>query len=136
MSETPARSPLWLRFAAIGAGIVTLFWLPIEDTQINIVTLLALFIAAFGAAHTAYKRRAPKFHGVPRAALIGLLAGASATLIALLLIALKTGLHSHGAPDFTLTQITTLIQRTPYFAIGGLLVALGCAVWMYNRDNR
>ncbi|MBL6965564.1 MAG: hypothetical protein ISR60_03320, partial [Anaerolineales bacterium] len=129
-------SPLWLRNAAIGVGVVILFWLPIEDTQINTVTFLALLIAAFGAARATYKRRASKLHAGLRAVLIGLLAGASATPIALLLIALKTGIHSHGAPDFTLTQINSLIQRTPYFTIGGLLIALGCAVWMYNRDNR
>lgn len=136
MYEPPAHSPLWLRNAAIGVGVVVLFWLPIEDTQINTVTLLALFIAAFGAAQVVYRRRTSKFHAARGAALIGLLAGASTTPIALLLITLKTGIHSHGVPDFTLAQITTLILRTPYFAIGGLLVALGCAIWLLNRDHR
>jgi hypothetical protein len=45
----------------------------------------------------------------------------------------KTGVHTHAVTDFTPAQINAVLTRTPVFALGGLLMGLGAALWRKAR---
>ncbi len=124
---------LWLRWTALGTGMALLAWLPLEDVN-PAWPLLLSGLACFLAA-AALLRRAPAGR---RAAfglqlLAGLLGGAAAPLGAVLLMVFKTGVHTHAVPDFTPAQISEVLTRTPIFALGGLLMGLGAALWRKAR---
>jgi len=133
--STPSSSPipLWLRFSAIGAGILILLWLPIEDTSEKPAISIALVISVLLALRALCGRQYQQ--GIIRMTLIGGLAGTAITPIALLLIAFKTGLHSHGIPEFPVEQVIALLRRTPFFSIGGLFVGLGSGAWLSTRKS-
>jgi NhaP-type Na+/H+ or K+/H+ antiporter len=46
------------------------------------------------------------------------------SLLTLVFMAIKTGLHAHG-PEFTLQEIQWVSQQTPLWAAVGLLIGLG-----------
>ncbi len=133
MTWSPSATSLWLRFSAIGVGILTLLWLPIEDTN----ELAAIFIALLISGLLALRALLGHQHhqSLLRFTLIGGLAGAATIPIALLLLAFKTGLHSHGAPDFPADQIIAVLRRTPFFTTGGLLLGLGSGTWNISRRS-
>ncbi len=133
MNPTAFSVPLWLRLAAIGAGVAILFWLPIEDTHENIANAFALLIAVLLTARVAFSNHIRRIRLLLRAPLLGIIAGASIVPLTLLLMAFKTGIHGHGAPDFTPQQIANLFQRTPYFIVGGVLIGLGSVVRLYTH---
>jgi hypothetical protein len=72
-------------------------------------------------------------HYVLRHLLVGSLAGLAVTPLALFLMALKTGLHGHSAPDFTLEQMQMVLYRTPIWVAVGLLLGLGVALLRLAR---
>jgi hypothetical protein len=55
--------------------------------------------------------------------------------VAIFLMALKSGIHGHGTPDFTVAQMQEILLRTPFFAISGLLVGLGSGFWRFARKD-
>ncbi len=132
---SPTPAPTWLKASAIGVGVLILLWLPREDTHTNYVLLFALCISALLALHATLRRPAPR-QPIAHASIIGLLAGTAITPLALIIIAAKTGLHSHaGVPDFTTQQIIAMLHMTPYFAAGGLLVGVGTGIWQQFKPN-
>jgi hypothetical protein len=50
------------------------------------------------------------------------------TPLAIGLMAFKSGLHGHNAPDFTLAQMQAALDLFPYFALAGLGVGLAAAL--------
>ncbi len=118
----------------IGAGILILLWLPIEDTSEKPAIAIALVISVLLALRVLFGEQHQR--GIIRLTIIGVLAGTAITPIALLLIAFKTGLHSHGVPDFPVEQIINLLRGTPFFSIGGLFLGLGSGVWLAARKSK
>jgi hypothetical protein len=55
---------------------------------------------------------------------LGLLLGLGSSLLTLVFMAVKTGLHAHG-PEFTLQEIQWVGQQLPLWAAAGLLIGLG-----------
>jgi hypothetical protein len=45
--------------------------------------------------------------------LAGLLAGAGVSVLALALVAVKTGVHGHGIPDYSPAQVSYLLRLAP-----------------------
>ncbi len=128
------------RIAGVILGILILLWLPIEDTHTGFVVVYSSLIAALAALRfllpftsTSFSpstgRRKLPWIVYP---LVGLFAGLLVTPLSLALMALKSGLHGHGAPDFTPEQVTAVIWNTPVWGAAGLLVALGG--WMIFRS--
>jgi len=130
----PLRRPaghLWLRWAALGTGAALLAWLPLEDVNPAwplLLSGLGCFLAAVALLHRAGGGAAPWPH-----LLAGLLGGAAVPLGAVLLMVFKTGVHTHAVTDFTPAQINAVLTRTPVFALGGLLMGLGAALWRKAR---
>jgi hypothetical protein len=126
-----------MRFLALALGAGLLFWLPVEDTHERWVILFSSAASAWGAAYVL--TRLPPVSPVRRRSfllrclLVGLLAGLAVAPLALGLMIFKTGLHSHGTPDFTIEQVASVLQRAPYFGISGLLLGLGSALVIFAK---
>jgi len=110
---------LRLRFAALGVGVLILFWLPFEDLAIYTALALGLLLSAWLAARACIR------HPSLSPLLICGAAGAAVTPLAVGLAVFKSGLHGHGVPDFTLDQVFAIFQQTPWFILGGLLIGAG-----------
>ncbi|MGD9091655.1 MAG: hypothetical protein PVF74_02325 [Anaerolineales bacterium] len=143
--KTPKSSELRIwRIAAILLGVLWLLWLPFEDSDERWVILFAVaicglfevrilmsgFVRKYSLARVASSQRHP---GVIRSylfyALIGAIAGIGITVVALLLMAFKTGLHGHATPDYTVEQMIAVAQLTPIWILAGMLTSIGFAVW-------
>ena len=135
---------LWLRFTALFIAVAIILWLPIEDVGVHYVLVFAILISAWWAARFLIFPVAPSQallgrnrEGRNREAgrrfiishiIIGTLSGVAVSPLALLLMAFKSGLHGHGQPDFTLSQMAAVLARTPVWALAGFLIALGIAI--------
>lgn len=113
---------LTYRFAAILVWGAILFWLPVEDQTTFAAQMFGLLLAGLLGL-----RQGLRWGGstMPRAALTGLAAGAAVGPLAAGLMIVKSGLHSHGLPDFSIEDISLALARTPVFALAGLLMAVG-----------
>jgi hypothetical protein len=123
-----------LRILGIILGIGLLVWLSVEESGDVWVLIFSGAISALVAAQAwlRLKDRAKKPpYWLP---LAGFLAGLLVTPLALLLMALKTGLHGHQGPDFSGSQILSVILRTPVWVISGLLTGLGLEILRRGKN--
>ena len=120
--------PLRVRYLAIILGMVFFLWIPFEDTSAAPAILLAAAISFWLASLFLALFQPPFQNTLFNFVLIGTAAGMAVTPLALGLMALKTGLHGHSAPDFTSQQIISVIRRTPLWMIGGFLIGQ----WLVN----
>ncbi len=67
--------------------------------------------------------------------LFGIAGGLAVTPVTFLLMALKSGLHGHGAPDFTPEQVIEVIQLTPVWVLAGFLISLGAWLLRLSRQE-
>jgi len=126
-------TPIWLRFSAIGVGILILLWLSIEDTSEIPAITIAIFVSLLFALRSLLGKQ--RQQSLTRFTLLSGLAGVGVIPISLFLIAFKSGLHSHGIPEYPFEQIIAVLRRTPFFAMGGLLVGLGSGTWILSRKT-
>ena len=56
--------------------------------------------------------------------------------VVLLLMAVKSGVHGHGRPDYTFSQMQSVISRMPFFVTAGLLVGAGVGILRIYFQNR
>ena len=113
-----------------------LVWLPFEDTSTAWIVLFAGATSALLAVRVSLPgSRLLPFTGLAHF-LIGMIAGAGVTPIALLLMAFKSGIHGHGSPDFTPEQVMQVLNDTPLFALAGGLAGLGIGLYRFlNRSQ-
>lgn len=128
-STRPLKYRRWLRPTAIMLGVGMLVWLPFEESHENWVVFFAVSIAALFAAAALLRWAGPGSRPWLIYPLITGAAGALVTPLALLLMAVKSGIHGHSAPDYTSTQVSSVLLRTPLWLVSGLLIGLGIAVW-------
>ncbi len=113
------RTLLRLRFAGLGVGVLILLWLPVEDLSPRSALALGMLLSAWLAARACIQQ---SFHSPLWIWAIG---GAAVAPLAAGLVIFKSGLHGHGIPDFTLAQVAAILQQSPWFILGGLLVGAG-----------
>ena len=121
--------PLPIRLAFILLGIFILLWLPVEESSLALVLLISCCACCLGLL--VYAKRQPPAKGVKhgwRYLLAGLLAGAGVSVLALALMAVKTGLHGHGIPDYSPAQVSSLLRLAPLW-MGLGLVAGAFLAW-------
>jgi hypothetical protein len=137
MIANPSNQYHLVRFFPILLGLSIFIWLSLENSNENIPVLLALIISSWIAIKN-YVRRSKYFSlNFFYILLTGTLIGAAITPIALLLMAIKTGLHAHPMPDFSYAQIDLVIRRTPLWIIGGFTISLGFAIFQHvNQKTR
>jgi ethanolamine transporter EutH len=104
-----------------------LVWLPFEDLQQNWVLLFSIAIAGLTSAYFLARTTEKLKHSWWLYLLTGLLAGLAVTPLAIFLMALKGGIHSHPSADFTAQQVLQVIYTTPVWILAGSLIGLGIA---------
>jgi hypothetical protein len=114
------KSPLYLRWWGLLWGIITFFWLPIEDITITFLVVVALGWCAWLGSWAAW--RGLLLHSRRRLVWLGGGAGLLFFPLASAFILFKAGLHAHGFLDFSLFQITRLAWLTPVWVVVGGLV--------------
>lgn len=126
---------LWFRATAVLLGIGLLAWLTIEDSNTLSVIIFAGAISAWLGARMLIDPPENRRLLFVKHVFIGFGAGFILAPIAVLLMALKTGIHGHGTPDFTVAQIESVLSRTPFFALSGFLIGLGSGLWRLARSE-
>lgn len=151
MSRSKSTTPIWYRISALIVGIAWLIWLSIEDLSerwvllfsVTICVLLAVrFLIYYSAqrsknedkySQNREQRSARRFLFYP---LVGALTGLAVTPVAIFLMALKTGLHGHFAPEFTSAQVFIVLVRTPIWIVGGLLIGVGVELLLWSQQTK
>ncbi len=111
----------WLRRLGTIWIIALVLWLPIEDTQVWLSAAIALIACLwFGLRVLSSKRSSANWLLVAGGALLG----AAAPLLAISLMAFKSGLHGHGFPDFTARQVWAMWSAIPFSLLAGSLLAI------------
>ncbi len=151
MSRSKSTTPIWYRISALIVGIAWLIWLSIEDLSerwvllfsVTICVLLAVrFIIYYSAQRSKNEEKYPQ-NKEQRSArrflfypLVGVLTGLAVTPVAIFLMALKTGLHGHFAPEFTSAQVFIVLVRTPIWIVGGLLIGVGVELLLWSQQTK
>ena len=120
---------LYLRLAGLLIAVSLFIWIPFEDLGLQWVLTLSAAICAWGAVRFLLNRVVSGCQLVLWHSLVGCLAGLAVAPLAALLMLLKSGLHGHAAPDFTVDQIQTVFGLAPYLSLSGLLIGLGFGLW-------
>lgn len=123
----------WLRWLALILAIALLSWLPVEDISVRNATLFAALISSWFAARFLLPTHPGERYFYQRHLLVGSVAGLAVIPLALFLMTLKTGLHSHSAPDYYVEQLMPLLYQTPIWVMVGLLIGLGFALLRVAR---
>lgn len=122
------------RLLAILLGIILFVWLSFEGQNVTWVILFANAICMLCAAGIlARYPRLTQNKGWLVYPVAGLLSGTATTPIALLLMAIKTGLHGHSGPDYTSDQIIAVLISFPVWVGAGAVIGLGAGLWLKNR---
>ena len=122
----PGRLPA-LRLLTILLLLYSAVWIALEGSLLRVsllAGLLALVLLGrlwqrFAAGHTLRLAAWLALCGGS-----GLLWGAGSAVLALLLMAVKTGLHAHG-PEFSVAEINWMVDQMPVWGGLGLVVGLG-----------
>ena len=118
-----------LRILALVIGILIFIWLPFEDTHLRWVILFAVAIATWGAARVLTTFQTGTRIGLFIYPIAGALAGLSVTIIEILLMVFKNGLHGHSSPDFTYEQMAALLPYALLWTAVGLIIGTGLLLW-------
>lgn len=124
--KIPAKIP-GLRWSTAIVGLYGLVWLSLEGALWQVL-LLALGLCLLAILYLMQRllggRRVSGRHWLTFCAGFGGAAGLGCALLALGLMAIKTGLHGHG-PEFAPTEIEWLVGQIPLWAISGAAAGLG-----------
>lgn len=124
-----------LRLLGLGIGLAAFLWLSPEDNQVWPVVLLGTALGVIGTALAVANRFGgrviPAWGIIPALALLGAVTGAASTLAAVMLMFLKTALHSHSYPDYPPGLMLAMLERLPAWALAGLLA--GIAAGLFRR---
>jgi hypothetical protein len=132
-----SKTRLGLRISGFLLGIAALIWLPIEEQNVLGVVIISAAICIWTAIWVMAKTDNRDQRIILRHSIAGTGAGFAIAPVAIFLMALKSGIHGHGTPDFTFAQMQQMLLRTPFFALSGLLVGLGSGFWrLARRDSQ
>jgi len=124
------------RILSLVLGFVLFFWLPIEDLNASLVTIFAIAICSLAVVRIFLPIKIqPGSKRWLLYPLSGIIAGVAVTLVSLLLMAFKSGLHGHGSPDFTPDQVISVLRLTPLWSAAGFLIGLGTGIWLRARPQ-
>ncbi len=126
MIQIPVRLP-YLRLFTIIWAVYSLLWISLEGNLTHVI-ILGVLTTAVSLLHliqkylTSQTLSAIKWNIIT--AVSGYIAGFSCSLLTLIFMAIKTGLHAHG-PEFTRSELSWVLQQLPLWSISGLLLGLG-----------
>jgi hypothetical protein len=133
-SPTKPGATRQMRLLAIFLGIILLAWVSLEDQSVTWALLFASAICILAVVEwLASSRRLSTGYGWLAYPLAGLVGGAATAPTALLLMAIKTGVHGHVVPDYTPAQMGAVLTSFPIWVGAGTLIGLGAGIWFKNR---
>lgn len=116
-----------LKWLTILVAVYAAVWIALEGNLWR-VTLLGMGLTAVALGHLVQRWLAGRWLSVGQwvmgTAVFGLLLGFGSAGLTLMLMAIKTGLHNHG-PEFTLEEISWMLQQLPVWSAVGLLGGAG-----------
>lgn len=119
-----------LRIAFILLGAFILLWLSTENRDVRLTLSLGVVFCLLVGLRAAIRMGVSRISPLALAGIGGLI-GLFTPLLAVILMILKIGLHSHQTPDFTLFQVIEVLARAPFFMLGGFLAGLGVG-WFWR----
>jgi uncharacterized membrane protein YedE/YeeE len=117
-------------------GIIVLVWVRIEEQSELGVLVISGAICTWAAIWILAKPIDSDKRLILRHSLVGAGAGLAIALLAILLMAFKSGIHGHGTPDFTVAQMQFVLSRSPFLILSGVLVGLGSRLWRMARKGQ
>lgn len=124
-----------MRITTLFLGGLWLFWLPVEDDGLALVFFFAIGICTLIFIRMLRTRLWGKWQPGYRLIGLGSLAGILVTPAALLLMAFKSGLHGHSAPDYTPSQVILVLKSFQYWVAVGVAVGLGLHFWISSASR-
>ena len=120
-------------------GVTAVIWSILEG-DLQRVQLFGSFTTLTGLAYlfqrTMTGRRMARTRWLLTMSLWGLALGVGSVMMALFLMAVKTGLHAHGA-EFSTADIAHVWQQLPLWSLAGMLAGLGIGlIWAASVPPR
>lgn len=119
-------------------GIIVFLWLTPEDS-VWFVSVLGVVLSLILAAHGIFKwvagRTFPARIWFPAAVALGAVVGAGAVLMTMLLMLMKTSVHNHLYPDYSIGVMDGILQRIMPWTLAGALAGLAGALFLSARQN-
>ncbi len=129
INSPSSKGRFWLRLSGLLLGLAILIWLSIEDQSELLVLVFSGAICIWIASRLLLNPPQSDQQLILRHGIVGIGAGLLLAPLAVLLMAIKSGIHGHSNPEFSAAQIQSVILRTPYFILSGFLIALGIGIW-------
>jgi hypothetical protein len=127
--------PKLLTLLTLLFGAFVFLWLGTEEDSVWLVSLLGLEIALLPTLHGLFRFAGRTFSArvwIGTAVSLGALVGAGAGVGTILLMLMKTSMHSHVFPDYPFPLIRGVFERLPAWTVAGALVGLAGALLMYR----
>lgn len=130
------KKKTWLRLAGFLIGVVVMVWLAIEENNETGVLIISGLICTWGGVWLLHKTDTFGRHVIFRYILVGGGVGLLLVPLAILLMAIKTSIHGHGSPDYTVDQMQNVFSRIPYFGFGGVLLGTGVGLLRFVQGEQ
>ncbi|VAW33726.1 hypothetical protein MNBD_CHLOROFLEXI01-1529 [hydrothermal vent metagenome] len=126
------------KFLLVVWGVYTAVWISLEGELWRVVLMgVATTVVAAGYLWQRWLggKQVRRGMGVGITAVIGLLIGSGSVVMVLIFMAVKSGLHAHGA-EFRPAEIDWLFSQLPLWTAVGLLTGLGLGlVWVGTGES-
>ena len=123
-----------LKWLTIIVGLYAVVWLSLEGAVAQVIAL-AVGAAVLAAGYLTQRliggRELSLGQWLLFAGALGAFMGLACGLLALTLMAIKTGLHGHG-PEFTALQIEWLVGQIPLWTLSGVIAGLGLGLLTFT----
>ena len=126
--STPDMPIGYRRISWAVAGLMSFIWIGIEDrSSIPMIIVATGLVIAIGL--TLYEWAAQRTRPTDRSTLwvatgLGALSGLLVPITTVILMLVKTSLHNHVVPDFSVDDVVAVFFRTPIWVMAGLLIGL------------
>jgi hypothetical protein len=127
--------PKLLSLLTLLFGAFVFVWLGTEEDSVWLVSLLGLGISLLATTHGLFRLSGRTFAArvwIVAAIALGALLGASAVAATILLMIMKTSMHSHIFPDYPFLLISGIFERLPAWTAAGALFGLAGALLIYR----
>lgn len=130
--------PRLLSLITLLYGIFVFFWLSPEDS-VWLVSVLGWGMSILLIVHGVFRFSGRIFPGrlwIAVGLALGGLSGVGAVACTVLLMLMKTSLHSHIYPDYPYPLMSGIVDRLPAWTLAGALLGLAVALWSGRRQSR